>query len=175
MALIDVISRKIFISSVNLDENSPKTIESPELSKELKEKFRIIAEPIGSLCHIPQQQSIKGPPFSLDGHSIGFLIKHCSKDLSFEGEDSFMMDLLSQDSFLVFEDLKKKGYYTISAKKFGADFLVYDKDPAKNHAKFLVFIKDDQLSSDNSLIFLNRLATIAKKEALLAKVSSKLD
>jgi len=61
MALFDAISRKIFISSVNSDENSPKIIEdysgyfeSPELSKELKEKFRIIAEPIGNLCHMPQ-------------------------------------------------------------------------------------------------------------------------
>lgn len=62
MAMFGAISRKIFISSVNSDQKSPKTIEdysgyfeSPELSNELKEKFRIIAEPIGNLCHIPQQ------------------------------------------------------------------------------------------------------------------------
>ena len=43
--------------------------------------------------------------------------------------------------FLVYEDIRKKGYIPKSALKFGADFRVYEKGkkPSEEHAKWLVF------------------------------------
>ena len=45
-----------------------------------------------------------------------------------------------QTKYLIFKDLRKKGYIVKTALKFGAEFRVYDKGkkPGKTHAKWLV-------------------------------------
>ncbi|EAR99163.2 tRNA intron endonuclease, catalytic carboxy-terminal domain protein (macronuclear) [Tetrahymena thermophila SB210] len=151
----------------------------PHQAKYLKEKYKILAEPIGSFCHLTQQKQMKGPPFLLDAFSLTYLIQNCDQEFSFECQDSyFVKDIIKEDSYIVFQTLTQKGYYLISAKKFGANFLAYDNDPATHHAKYLVFLSDAKnslsqeipINSTESIVLINRLSTIAKKEAILAKL-----
>ncbi|KAL4507117.1 hypothetical protein ABPG72_001910 [Tetrahymena utriculariae] len=151
----------------------------PHQAKYLKEKYKILAEPIGSFCHLTQQKQMKGPPFLLDAFSLAYLIQNYNQEFSFECKDSYSVkDIIKEDSYFVFETLTQKGYYLISAKKFGANFLAYDKDPATHHAKYLVFLSDPRkslsqeisINSTESIVLINRLSTIAKKEAILSKL-----
>ena len=45
----------------------------------------------------------------------------------------------------------------------GADFLVYDKDPHKEHAKAVVFLNDNL-----NLVEINRIGTILNKDSYIA-------
>jgi tRNA-intron endonuclease len=48
--------------------------------------------------------------------------------------------------YLVFKDLKNKGYILKAGLKFGADFRCYEKgqSPGKNHAKYLLYIVEEK-------------------------------
>ena len=77
--------------------------------------------------------------------------------------------------FIVFNDLRKKGYVVKTALKFGADFRVYDKGskPGQKHAKWLVFVE----SENNRLTWhefsaKNRVAHSTKKKLLLSIVDA---
>jgi tRNA-intron endonuclease len=77
--------------------------------------------------------------------------------------------------YIVFEDLRKKGYVVKTALKFGADFRVYEKSskPGQKHAKWLVFVE----SENNRLTWhefsaKNRVAHSTKKKLLLSIVDA---
>ncbi len=72
--------------------------------------------------------------------------------------------------YLVFSDLRRRGYIVKTALKFGADFRVYDRGvkPGDDHAKWVVF----PVSEGNSLTWFefaakNRVAHSTRKRLLL--------
>jgi len=80
--------------------------------------------------------------------------------------------------YLVFENLRERGYIVKTALKFGADFRVYEKGarPGKKHAKWVVFVEHES----NRLIWhefsaKNRVAHSTKKNLLLAIVDEEGD
>ena len=75
--------------------------------------------------------------------------------------------------YIVFEDLREKGYIVKTALKFGADFRVYDKGqkPGKSHAKWLVFVEHESSKlAMHEFSAKNRVAHSTKKSLLLAIV-----
>ncbi len=75
------------------------------------------------------------------------------------------------NKFLVFQDLRKKGYILKSALKFGADFRVYDKGNKikKNHAKWILFTaSENENIKMHDFTSKNRVAHSTKKNLLLA-------
>ncbi|MEK6899292.1 MAG: tRNA-intron lyase [Nanoarchaeota archaeon] len=83
-----------------------------------------------------------------------------------------------QTKYLVFSDLRSKGYIVKTALKFGADFRVYPKgsSPGKEHATWLVFpVQEHQTLSWHEFSAKNRVATSTKKKLLLAIVDDEHD
>ena len=78
-----------------------------------------------------------------------------------------------QTKYIVFKDLRKKGYGVKTALKFGTEFRVYDKGkkPGQTHAKWLV-ITDKESSKAHWYEFSskNRVAHSTRKKLLLALV-----
>jgi tRNA-intron endonuclease len=75
--------------------------------------------------------------------------------------------------FVVFNDLRKRGYVVKTALKFGADFRVYDKGskPGQKHAKWVVFVeRETNKFSWHDFSAKNRVAHSTKKKLLLAIV-----
>ena len=75
--------------------------------------------------------------------------------------------------YLVFKDLRKKGYIVKSALKFGAEFRIYEKGSkiGKSHAKWLVFTdKDSGKISWHEFSAKNRVSHSTRKNLLLAIV-----
>lgn len=91
-------------------------------------------------------------------------------------KESLLKKLKSLDKrlelkYLVFKDLRQKGYILKSALKFGADFRIYNKGekPGKAHAKWLLFAIDEHKKIDaKDFSAKNRIAHSTKKNLLLA-------
>lgn len=77
--------------------------------------------------------------------------------------------------YIVFENLRNKGYIVTPGIKFGCDFAVYIHGPGIDHAPFLVKVlkQSDELSSID-VVLAGRLATTVKKQFILA-IISKID
>ena len=70
----------------------------------------------------------------------------------------------------IFTNLWSMNFFLTSAKKFGADYLVYKKDPSTNHSDHIVHCYDSVTVSIpvSTLIAKVRLANTVKKTAVLA-------
>lgn len=78
--------------------------------------------------------------------------------------------------YLVFVDLREKGYVVSPGIKFGCDFAVYEQGPGIDHAPYLVqvFRATDEMTT-TGVVLAGRLATTVKKQFILAipKVTEK--
>ena len=105
----------------------------------------------------------------LDGVEIGGadLINHASKLI-----ERFV------PKFLVYKDLRSRGYLVKTAFKYGADFRVYEKGaiPGKDHSKWINFVvmQDDAIYW-NQLASMIRVAHSVKKDLLIGVVDEEGD
>ncbi len=87
-------------------------------------------------------------------------------------------DKKSLARYIVFKDLREKGYVVKSGFKFGGDFRVYDKgcSPKKEHSKWIVFV---DLEKNNfrwtEFSAKNRVAHSTRKNLLIAIVDNEGD
>ena len=83
------------------------------------------------------------------------------------------IDKKFKTKYLVFKDLRKKGYIVKSALKFGAEFRVYDKGEKvdKNHSRWLCFpVSESKQINWQEFTAKNRIAHSTKKNLLIAIV-----
>ena len=107
-------------------------------------------------------------------------IMHKKKKLKFE---KFMQEALEIDKkirtkYLVFFDLRSRGYIVKTALKFGAEFRVYSKGvkPGEDHAKWVLFpVNESQEFSWHDFAAKNRVAHATKKNLLIAIVDEEGD
>lgn len=71
--------------------------------------------------------------------------------------------------YIVFQDLRNRGYIVSPGIKFGCDFAVYERGPGIDHAPYLVqvFRATDELTA-TGVVLAGRLATTVKKQFILA-------
>jgi len=77
--------------------------------------------------------------------------------------------------FIVYRDLRNRGYILKTALKFGADFRVYDKGvrPGKEHAKWILYpVNELSEFTWHDFSAKNRVAHSTKKNLLVAVVDS---
>ena len=80
--------------------------------------------------------------------------------------------------YIVFKDLREKGYIVKTALKFGADFRVYEKGikAGEDHSKWIVFVeKEANKMSWQDFSSKNRVANSTKKNLLIAIVDEEYD
>ena len=83
------------------------------------------------------------------------------------------IDKKFKTKYLVFKDLRKKGYIVKTALKFGAEFRVYEKGEkiGKNHSKWICFpVSENQVMTWQDFSAKNRVAHSTKKNLLIAIV-----
>lgn len=88
------------------------------------------------------------------------------------------IDKKFQTKYLVFKDLRDRGYVVKTALKFGAEFRVYQKGakPGKEHAKWIVFTDHESNKMTwHDFSAKNRVAHSTKKKLLLAIVDEEGD
>ena len=80
--------------------------------------------------------------------------------------------------YVVFKDMRNRGYIIKTALKFGADFRVYDRGikPGEDHAKWIVFpVHEASVYTWHEFSAKNRVAHSTKKRLLLAIVDDEND
>ena len=71
--------------------------------------------------------------------------------------------------YIVFQNLRDKGYVVSPGIKFGCDFAVYEHGPGIDHAPFLVqVLEGNEIITATNIILSGRLATTVKKQFIIA-------
>ncbi len=80
--------------------------------------------------------------------------------------------------YVVFRDMRNRGYTIKTALKFGADFRCYDRGvkPGEDHAKWLIFaVNESETLTWQDFSAKNRVANSTKKRLLIAVTDSEND
>lgn len=109
-------------------------------------------------CYLIEKRRLQ--LFHIDGKQVSLneIRKICKKQyLDFDAK------------YLVFQNLRNKGYIVTPGIKFGCDFAVYEQGPGIDHAPYLVrvFRATDDLTA-TGVVLAGRLATTVKKQFILA-------
>ncbi|WP_425597975.1 tRNA-intron lyase [Metallosphaera javensis (ex Sakai et al. 2022)] len=77
--------------------------------------------------------------------------------------------------YLVYKDLKRRGFIVRSGIKFGSDFAIYTLGPGVEHAPFVVSVIDSsERLSVNELMSYGRVSHSTRKKLVLAIVNTQL-
>ncbi|MBN1800419.1 MAG: tRNA-intron lyase [Candidatus Lokiarchaeota archaeon] len=74
-----------------------------------------------------------------------------------------------EEKYIIYNDLREKGYVPRPGLKFGADFVVYKKGPGLEHSSFIVHVlPSDSKISAIDMVRAGRLATSVRKKFVIA-------
>ena len=80
--------------------------------------------------------------------------------------------MLFKEKFLVYKELRSRGYVVAPGIKFGSDFAVYEHGPGIDHAPYIIQVMVPQANlTATSIVLAGRLATTVKKKFLIAVVN----
>ncbi len=77
-----------------------------------------------------------------------------------------------EDKYVVYYDLRERGYVVRAGLKFGADFAVYQHGPGIDHSPFIVAVLKNTTSiSSIDMVRAGRLATSVRKKFIIATLA----
>lgn len=125
----------------------------------------------------------QGKDYILTIYEAVFLLEKKKISLSSRGKEVLVEDLKRKKNFslteyLVYKDLRSKGYIVGSGLKYGFVFRVYGKGilPSQDHALWLVEVyTDKEPHKIRDLLGKNRIAHSARKKMLYAVVDQEQD
>ena len=80
--------------------------------------------------------------------------------------------MLFREKFLVYKELRSRGYIVTPGIKFGSDFAVYEHGPGIDHAPYIIQVMVPQSNlTATGIVLAGRLATTVKKKFLIAVVN----
>lgn len=78
--------------------------------------------------------------------------------------------------YVVYRDIRSKGYVTKTALKYGADFRIYDKKKSSAHAPWLLFaVKEGEEFNWRGFAAMNRVAHSVRKKLMIGIVDDEED
>lgn len=116
-----------------------------------------------------------------------YLLEKGKMDVSFEGKklkfEQLIQELRQKDKairtkYIVFRDMRNRGFIVKTALKFGADFRVYDRGikPGQDHAKWILYpVSENSNLTWHDFSAKNRVAHSTKKNLLIGIVDEELD
>lgn len=88
------------------------------------------------------------------------------------------LDPKIETKYIVFKDLRKRGYIVKTAFKFGAEFRVYEKGkfPGEEHARWILYpVKETDILTWHEFSAKNRVAHSTRKKLLIGVVDEEND
>ena len=128
-------------------KNKMGIINDYKIAEEIRKKYKMICEPIGTPAISSKQNKLLVGPYMLNKYDLFYLYenKHIIIDSNnIEEEKNFLIEYDNNKNnilFLVYKDLHQKNYFIIPGKKYGVDFLVYKEDPNFVHSTYLISCK----------------------------------
>ncbi|MBT3262015.1 tRNA-intron lyase [Candidatus Woesearchaeota archaeon] len=150
------------------------TVEDNPISRTLYDKSRM-----GEINRGKFKYSLQEALYLLECNKL-IIFSTTNKELT---SDEFLKKARKIDKnfwirYLVFKDLRSRGYIVKTALKFGADFRVYDKGikPGEDHAKWVVFpVHESNTLTWHDFSAKNRVSHSTRKKLLMAIVDNEDD
>ena len=128
-------------------KNKMGIVNDYKIVEEMRKKYKIICEPIGTPAISSKQNKLLIGPYMLNKYDLFYLYENKFIIIDSENIEEQKNILIEYENnknnilYLVYKDLHQKEYFIIPGKKYGVDFLVYKEDPNFVHSTYLISCK----------------------------------
>lgn len=154
-------------------KNKMGIINDYKIVEEMRKKYKIICEPIGTPAISSKQNKLLIGPYMLNKYDLFFLYENkfiIIDSENIEEEKKFLIEYENNKNnilYLVYKDLHQKDYFIIPGKKYGVDFLVYKEDPNFVHSTYLISCKKIKENIDVKDVINNERVSFGTLKVLL--------
>ncbi len=162
--------------------NSRVVVFNPLYASYLYVKEKFFGSPLGiskprlEYFSKPSELSLIEAYFLLKNGRISIFDVNQQKMLDVEEFYSIAKDIHEKfdEKFVIYEDLRNRGYIPRPGLKFGADFVVYRKGPGLEHSPFIVHVMPlESKIGAIDMVRAGRLATSVRKKFVIANPQTK--
>lgn len=144
-----------------------------KLVEEIRNKYKIICEPIGTPAISRRQNKLLIGPYMINKYDLFYLYEN--KYIFIDSEDindekNFIIEYEKNKNnilFLVYKDLHGKGYFILPGNKYGVDFLGYKDDPNFVHSTYLISCKKIEENIDVKDVINNERISVGTRKVLI--------
>ena len=128
-------------------KNKMGIINDYALVEEMREKYKIVCEPIGTPAISKKQNKLLIGPYMINKYDLFYLYENkyiIINSKNVEDEKNFLIEYENNKNsiyYIVYKDLHQKDYFVLPGKKYGVDFLGYKDDPNFVHSNYLISCK----------------------------------
>ena len=154
-------------------KNKMGIINDYKIVEEIRKKYKIICEPIGTPAISRRQNKLLIGPYILNKYDSFYLYenKHILLDSEkIEDEKNFLIEYGNNKNsilFLLYKDLHEKDYYILPGSKYGVDFLVYKDDPNFVHSTYLITCKKNNENINVKDVINNERISVGTRKILI--------
>ena len=154
-------------------KNKMGIINDYKIVEDMRKKYKIICEPIGTPAISSKQNKLLIGPYMLNKYDLFYLYENkfiIIDSEKIEEEKNFLIEYENNKNnilYLVYKDLHQKEYFIIPGKKYGVDFLVYKEDPNFVHSTYLISCKKIKENIDVKDVINNERVSFGTLKVLL--------
>ena len=144
-----------------------------KLVEDIRNKYKIICDPIGTPAISRRQNKLLVGPYMINQYDLFYLYENkyilIDSD-NLENEKNFLIEYENNKYsllYLVYKDLHSKGYYILPGNKYGVDFLGYKDDPNFVHSTYLISCKNIDEDINTKDIINNERISVGTKKILI--------
>jgi tRNA-intron endonuclease len=162
--------------------NSRVVCFNPLYASFLYVKRRFFGAPLGiskprlEYFNKPSELSLIEAYYLIKNGKITIFDAESQKDLNSEEFHNICVKIHDkfEEKYIIYKDLRDKGYVPRPGLKFGADFVVYEKGPGLEHSPFIVHVlpQKSKLTAID-MVRAGRLATSVRKKFVIANPQTK--
>ena len=143
------------------------------LVEEMREKYKIVCEPIGTPAISKKQNKLLIGPYMINKYDLFYLYENkyiIINSKNVEDEKNFLIEYENNKNsiyYIVYKDLHQKDYFVLPGKKYGVDFLGYKDDPNFVHSNYLISCKKINENIDVKDVINNERVSLATLKGLI--------
>ena len=154
-------------------KNKMGIINDYALVEEMREKYKIVCEPIGTPAISKKQNKLLIGPYMINKYDLFYLYENkyiIINSKNVEDEKNFLIEYENNKNsiyYIVYKDLHQKDYFVLPGKKYGVDFLAYKDDPNFVHSNYLISCKKINENIDVKDVINNERVSLATLKGLI--------
>jgi len=154
-------------------KNKMGIINDYALVEEMREKYKIVCEPIGTPAISKKQNKLLIGPYMINKYDLFYLYENkyiIINSKKVEDEKNFLIEYENNKNsiyYIVYKDLHQKDYFVLPGKKYGVDFLGYKDDPNFVHSNYLISCKKINENIDVKDVINNERVSLATLKGLI--------
>lgn len=154
-------------------KNKMGIINDYALVEEMREKYKIVCEPMGTPAISKKQNKLLIGPYMINKYDLFYLYENkyiIINSKNVEDEKNFLIEYENNKNsiyFIVYKDLHQKDYFVLPGKKYGVDFLGYKDDPNFVHSNYLISCKKINENIDVKDVINNERVSLATLKGLI--------